>query len=597
MKISKIYTNKNAIFEPIIFNPDFNVIYAEVTKPKDRKKDSHNLGKTLLIDLIDFLMLKQISQDHFLKKNLDLFTDFEFYLEILLNSGSYLTIKRSVTTDTKISFKLHKEKNQNFVSLTKSEWDKHDISLKKAIELLDSYLNLEVIKPWKYRKGVSYFLRNQNDYKDVFQIEKYSKGKHKEWKPYLVKLLGFDDSIISKKYDLDDLIDDKVKFKDEYEKKLSFKSDEYDKLKGTIEIEKNEMHEVSDEIDRFNFYEQELKLNQKLVEDVESRISEYNNQLYNVDYEIEKIKKSLETKIKFNINEIKTIFEEVGIYFTNKLTKDYNDLLNFNKQLFAEREQYLKERFGQLNEEQIKIRLLLKGLSAEREGILSILRDSDSLDKFKKLQNQLVDKKTNLVKLESELKRLDSVGLIQSEIDELCEESKELSDSIKDIIREGNDTYSEIRSNFNKTIKHIFGVPALLSIGINSQGNLDFHAEFVKDEIDLRLTSEGEGTTYRKMLCAAFDLSMLKTYSNKSFYHFVYHDGILEGLDNRKKINFLELVHEYCADYNIQYILTVIDADLPRNFNDEKIIFNDNEIVKRLNDNGDEGRLFKIEKF
>ena len=40
-------------------------------------------------------------------------------------------------------------------------------------------------------------------------------------------------------------------------------------------------------------------------------------------------------------------------------------------------------------------------------------------------------------------------------------------------------------------------------------------------------TSEGKGTSYKKMLCAAFDMAVLETYADKSFYRFVYHDGIL----------------------------------------------------------------------
>ena len=57
MKLSKIYSNKREIFEDIKFNQGLNVIFGEVKSPEDMKKDSHNLGKTLLISLIEFLML------------------------------------------------------------------------------------------------------------------------------------------------------------------------------------------------------------------------------------------------------------------------------------------------------------------------------------------------------------------------------------------------------------------------------------------------------------------------------------------------------------------------------------------------------------
>ena len=82
-----------------------------------------------------------------------------------------------------------------------------------------------------------------------------------------------------------------------------------------------------------------------------------------------------------------------------------------------------------------------------------------------------------------------------------------------------------------------------------------------------------------------------------NFYKFVYHDGIFEGLDNRKKVNLLKLIRNLCKDYGIQYILTVIDSDLPRDEQDNKLLFKETEIVRSLHDDGDDGRLFKMPIF
>ncbi len=117
MKLSKIYSNKDEIFKPIYFNDGFNVIYGKVKRPKETDKDSHNLGKTLLIYLIDFLLLKELKVGHFLYDHEKDFRGFEFYLEILLNSGKYLTIKRCVENNTKIYFKTHDIKFQDFKNL------------------------------------------------------------------------------------------------------------------------------------------------------------------------------------------------------------------------------------------------------------------------------------------------------------------------------------------------------------------------------------------------------------------------------------------------------------------------------------------------
>ena len=85
--------------------------------------------------------------------------------------------------------------------------------------------------------------------------------------------------------------------------------------------------------------------------------------------------------------------------------------------------------------------------------------------------------------------------------------------------------------------------------------------------------------------------------ADKPFYHFVYHDGILEGLDNRKRRILLDLLREIADKYKIQFILSAIDSDLPRDDKDKKIEFSPKEIVLKLSDEGTKGRLFRMEEF
>lgn len=50
-------------------------------------------------------------------------------------------------------------------------------------------------------------------------------------------------------------------------------------------------------------------------------------------------------------------------------------------------------------------------------------------------------------------------------------------------------------------------------------------------------TSADLGHAYRKLLCIAFDLAVLRAHLDDEFPRFVYHDGVLESLDDRKKEN------------------------------------------------------------
>ena len=68
------------------FNDGLNVVLGKVCQRDDIQKDSHNLGKSTLIDLLDFMLLKELSKDHYFKKYNALFENHIFYLEIIHNS-------------------------------------------------------------------------------------------------------------------------------------------------------------------------------------------------------------------------------------------------------------------------------------------------------------------------------------------------------------------------------------------------------------------------------------------------------------------------------------------------------------------------------
>jgi uncharacterized protein YydD (DUF2326 family) len=110
-------------------------------------------------------------------------------------------------------------------------------------------------------------------------------------------------------------------------------------------------------------------------------------------------------------------------------------------------------------------------------------------------------------------------------------------------------------------------------------------------------SSQSEGTSYKKLICALFDLTLLKAYEDAPFFHFVYHDGIMEGLDDSKKIALLTVVREQISDKRTQYILTVIDSDIPRDAAGRRIEFPEDEVVLGLHDEGEKGRLFKMPEF
>lgn len=595
MKLSHLYSNRPEVFTPIRFHQGLNAVVARIDHPKDAKKLGHNLGKTLLTEVIDFTLLKGVNKHHTFKRHSELFDAFVFFIELELPSGGYLTIRRAVDEPSKIAFKRHAERHESFVELEESAWDHWRESFNKAVDLLDSILAFEPIKPWKYRKGLGYFLRTQADYQDVFQLTKFGKGRDIDWKPYLARILGFNDQLLSGKYEADaDLSEWKTK-QAQIEAEINLKPKDFDKLRASLDAKQAEVDRKAEALDAFDFHGQEIEMTRSLADTVEAEVAANNSHLYNARHDLQQIEKSLGTAIDFDLADIRRVFEESRITFPQQLARDYDDLVNFNRKILTERQAMLKERAEELRKEIADLEQQNATFAKRRQDILKVLGGTDSLQKFKDLQKELDEDRAGLQLLREKSQRLEALIAAQSKLRETKKRVETLATSIEEAIRESNERYESIRHTFTRIISTILHRTALIFVSTNENGNMEFRAEF-NDSNDLQ-TDEDRGTTFRKMLCIAFDLAVLISYADEQFFHFVYHDGALENLQEKLKLALLKVIRETCDEHGIQYIFSCLNEDLPAIEGAEKLCPTDEEIVLKLHDGGEAGRLFKMKSF
>lgn len=596
MKIFQIYSN-NDKFKWIKFNEHLNVILGQTNDRKKKDSDTHNLGKSTLISVIDFMLLKEISNGDLFKKNYSLLKNFTFFMELKKNDDSYVTIKRSVESNTKISIKFHTMPYQDFRDET--IWDYQDLPLtSKIIEkspktILNDYFSLLNNEKYSFRKFSGYFLRTQYDYDEIFKLNKF-RGKMIDWKPSLIDLLGFDGDLLSDKLQLENQVNLTKKYLEDMKKDLKVNDFQMDVINSIIDAKVEDRDKLESEVNRFNFYDKEREDTRLLVNVIESKISELNNLEYKLSYEVEKIKESLENKLNFDLDKVENIFNEAKILFGDQVRKSYNELLQFNRDIIHERNAY-QERVLKGKNNQLKlIRTDLKGLNDERMARLSYMKNTDTMIKFKEYQNELLKIENEIGDLQRKLKDVDVIKSINERIQKTEKKLGSAIQSLKTHLDNSNEYYAELKSHFRSLTKAILGEPAILYYEINSNNNPDFHANFM-NITDTQVTSQSDGYSYRKMLCVCFDLALLITYSQKSFIKFVYHDGAYESMSDTIKIKYLDKIREVCKEYDIQYILTTLYDDIPRDSNNKLYEFTDDEIALILNDDDDDlGRLFSM---
>lgn len=598
MKLSKLYTN-NKKFKNIKFNPGFNVIYADV-KSKEDSKNSHNLGKTFLIDVIDFLLLKGANKNHklFKPENKKLFNDYIFYLEILLNNKKYLTIRRSTKNNTKISFKLNENTTEDFIP--PQNWDIEDLTFDKAKKKLSEYLNFDFFydKPYDYRKAINYILRKQGDYQDIYRLAKFKSGKDIGWKPFMFDLLGFNGKLLEEKYKIDDKIKEIEKFITEEEKDFNIQKEQKDELVGQIQIKEIEKEKLGKEIDKFNFYYQDKENINKLVDKIEREISELNTQAYNIEFEINKTKQSIKNKFAFDLTKIQKVFKETEIYFPDQLVKEYEDLLEFNNKITTERNKYLKETLSVKINELSKVNGRLKDLNNQKIDLLSYIQDTDVFRKFKQYQKKVIEAESEIISLKAKIDAIDVIGNKEKQIKTYENKLDEIIEKIKNEVSSThkNEIYKKIRTAFAEYYKTILDEIAVLSLRLNNKNNIEFNEPKVQSKQNDKLTTQqGDGYTYGKLFCVCFDLALLSTYNNQSFFRFVYHDDVFANQENRRKLKLLELTKRLCKEYDLQYIFTIIKDDMPLDQNSNRIIFENKDVILELHDQDESGTLFGFE--
>lgn len=593
MKLSRLYSNKPSVFPSIRFNEGFNVVLAEIRAPENLNKDTHNLGKTTVAHIIDFCLLKRRSGSFFLFKHEELFGEFVFFLEVNLGSDHFVTIRRSVAEASKISLLYTEEPCPDANGLSKEDWNHWRLPFEKAKEVLEGQLGFSVATRWPFRNPLGYALRLQDDYHDVFHLGKF-RGSHGHWKPLLAELVGLDGELVQEAYDLAAEADSISRSISLTEPQLIGLSGSPDRLEGMILLRANEVEALERRLRNFDFKLPDQAVSEELVDKIEATIAGHNERRYHLQMSLQTIDKTLGETIQFDLEVIERVFADAQVYFGEQLKRDYGDLMSFLTSISRERSELLQQERVEIVREMAEINSALEELNALRIEALTTLRQAKSLAKYREHTERLVGLKATLTLLERQREQMDRLTELRHKLSDVRQKRTEVVQAVVDNITQStrqDSRYRQIRLDFGEIVQSVLDRPAVLSCAINKEGNIEFQAEILDDSGTA--TSADDGHTYRKLLCVAFDVAVFSAYLQETFIHFVFHDGVFESLDDRKKRCLLDELRAR-SEAGLQQIITVIDSDLPLEEDGNRMTFDDEEVVRLLHDQGDDGRLFRM---
>jgi uncharacterized protein YydD (DUF2326 family) len=440
---------------------------------------------------------------------------------------------------------------------------------------------------------LGYLLRSQEDFREVFQLRKFA-SKHSDWKPFLAHLLGFDATLVAQHYEKEQALAKQQETAQTIKNELGGSIEDISKIEGMLLLKQKDAEKQQNLLDAFDFRAQDKDRTKQLVDEVDERIAALNAERYSLTQNKKKILVSLEEdQILFNPNEAQHLFEEAGVLFKGQIKKDFQQLIAFNRAITDERRSYLQEERSEIDADLKRVNAELNSLGKKRSDMLLFLSGTDIFGKYKQVTDEMISLRADITSLERQRGFLHRLQELRTDIRALTEARGHLQTQIEiDVEKQNADQdslFSTIRLFFSEIVEEVIDRKALLSVSPNQAGHLEFKAEILDESGNA--TSADMGHTYRKLLCIAFDLAILRAHATEKFPRFVFHDGVFESLDDRKKENLLSIIRRY-AEFGLQPVITLIDSDLPQREGDQPI-FSDEEIIMTLHDESAQGRLFK----
>ena len=575
MKLLKLYSNQKS-FNNVEFKnkKGINIILAEKEDTKTKNKKTVNgVGKSLIITLIHYC-LGSNSIECFEKQ----LQDWIFYLDIDLGGINH-TIKRETKNQKKIYMK--KEGEEKFTEYGIKEL---------RTELGRRLFSLEENVPYlKFRPLISRFIRSQresyNDYNSFVKKETdYSKLLNTG------HLLGLDTSLIDKKRELKESWDSTSNaLKSLKEHEIYKKHFEEETVQFQIYHIKEKLQKAVNEKNNFQVAENYNEI-EKETKELKIEMQNLNNYLVLLEDNLKKIEKSKQVKTELNKEDIEKVYNELGVYFSDKLNKNLKEMQEFHKNLLINRKQKLdsehKKISFQIQDKKEKLAIIEKTYNDQ----IYILKTMGTLDRYE----IIVD---NIKQLEYQINKLEEYEKLKADFDKNIGDIKEkLSKEDKKGLEFSNHfkKVSQANSMFNSFSKKFYE---------DKYGGIDIRNNDRKNKqrFDLIVGIQDDPSDGVKSVgIFSFDLTLLLMKINHKI-NFIFHDSrLFAPIDVPQRKIVFDIINEQLKQNDIQYICSLNYSQLeglkrvyPEDYH---TIVGENEenIILRLSDKDDTKKLLGI---
>lgn len=326
-----------------------------------------------------------------------------------------------------------------------------------------------------------------------------------------------------------------------------------------------------------------------VANDLTSRIREMNEaNLSDLDL-IESIELSLKEVEDASISDLRDLYEQVGVYFSDLVQRRFDQVEAFHRQVAKNRETHLKRELKSAHDRLARRKEDIIRLQTSLRDKLALLRSGIAIERLTLLQSDLNRLEAEQADLRQQLPRFRDV---EGDRKRLAREISDLVDLIGQDVLEREVPRKAAVQIFAETSQFLYDEPGQLIVG-KSKGIAGLSIE-----TDIVGKKSG-GKNHMQVFC--FDWLLVEAAKNADrFPGFLIHDShIFDGVDGRQIGLALSLAKTKCEQLGVQYIVAMNSDDLQKIKNEEDVsgepIFDPSDFIMdtRLSDEPS-GGLFGI---
>lgn len=532
-------------FRSVTFTAGVNLILADRSASATDKDTTNALGKSTLIDIIDFCLGSNVPAHQGLRAAP--LTDWSFTLDLTL-AGNRISVTRSVA-------------NPSFIAIEGSidGWPVQPKADKKTGAFGFDIKNWRALLGWAFfglsglnapgykpspRSLLSYFIRSQPAaYIDPFKH--FGNQKIGDVQLHNSFLLGLDwtkaarwQVLKDQKNALDAL-------------KAAIKTGAIDGELDSIGDLEAQRVQLEDQVEqgRTTLATFQVLPEYRQIELEANRFTATIHALVNANIadrrRIERYNESLAAEEAPGAERLEALYREAGVNLPGAVTRTLEEARQFNLQLVENRRHFIADEITRLSNGCDERDQQMERFTAERAQLLSIISGHGALEELTQLQERHAITRQQL---EAVRQRIADLRQLATKADEIKVETVELKRAAELDYEERRPLWSKALRLFSEYSQALYKVPGRLVIDIDDTG--------YRFSVDIP-GSPSEGISKMKVFCYDLTLASFSRDRGLGIDILVHDSTIFDGVDPRQRAHAIELAAAQASQYGFQYILAM----------------------------------------